>query len=237
MSDAASFDSKDVVQDKLKGTRFLSSSVKEFWVLEFMRPIEKFCSQTRLTPNHISIIGFALTILGSVLLATDHLILGGWIVIWAGCCDFLDGRIARLKNLSSPAGAFFDSVLDRYMDFAVLVGLALLFRDSWVLYVVYAAFLGSVTTPYIKAKSESLGIPSSGGDMQRPERVVVIAVGAMLSGFMNCLSYPFLEVGEERPPYILIFSVFVVAYASNKASWGRFWHTFKQLQGPKASID
>lgn len=236
MSDSVRFDSKDVVQDKLKGTRFLSTSVKEFWVLELMQPVERFCARTKLTPNQISIAGFVLTVLGSVCLATNHLIFGGWLVIWAGCCDFLDGRIARIKNLSSPSGAFFDSVLDRYMDFAVLMALAILFKDSWVLYVVYAAFLGSVTTPYIKAKSESLGIPSTGGDMQRPERVVVLSLGAMLSGYLNSMTYPFLEAKNELPPYLLIFAIFVVAYASNKAAWGRFWHTFRKLQSPSASI-
>jgi phosphatidylglycerophosphate synthase len=179
----------------------------------------------------ISTIGFVLTILAALLLATNHMIFGGWLVIWAGCCDFLDGRVARLKNMQTQSGAFYDSVLDRYMDFAVLIALAYRFAaDKWVLALVYVALLGAVTTPYIKAKSESLGIASSGGEMQRPERVTILGIGAMLSGYLACLVYPFLDRGEEFPPYLLIAALVIVALASNKVSFERFWATFKALQ-------
>jgi len=224
------FESQKVVAGKLKGTRFLSSSIKEYWVLELMQPVEKFLQGTSLTPNHISYLGFSLTLIAGICLATDHLIWGGWLVIWAGCCDFLDGRLARLKNLSSEAGAFLDSCLDRYMDFAVLIGLAVLFHNSWWLYVVYFALLGSVTTPYIKAKAESLGIECVGGEMQRPERVVLLGVGAMLSGYLNCISYPFLKIHDEWPPVLLQIALVIVAIASNQAAWGRFRHTYVILK-------
>lgn len=230
-----SFESQAVVAGKLKGTRFLSSSIKEYWVLELMQPVEKFLQRTTLTPNHISFAGFSLTVIASICLATNHLIWGGWLVIWAGCCDFLDGRLARLKNLSSESGAFLDSVLDRYMDFAVLIGLAILFQDSFWLYVVYFALLGSVTTPYIKSKAESLGIECSGGEMQRPERVVLLGVGAMLSGYLNCISYPFLNLGQEWQPVLLQVALVVVAIASNQAAFGRFRHTYELLKSRSKS--
>jgi len=222
--------SQEVVAGKLKGTRFLSSSIKEYWVLEAMRPIERFCANTSLTPNAISLIGFGLTVVAAICLATDHLVWGGWFVIWSGCCDFLDGRIARIKGMQSQSGAFLDSVLDRYMDFAALIGLAIYFSDTVWVYFVYLALLGTSTTPYIKAKSESLGIESSGGEMQRPERIVILGVGALLSGYMMCLTYPFLNKGSELPPYLLILGVIVVAYASNKVALERFLQTFRLLQ-------
>jgi len=222
--------SDEVVAGKLKGSAFLSKSVKEFWVLELMKPVEGFCARTTLTPNMISTIGFGFTMIAAYLIATNHLIFGGWMIIWAGCCDFLDGRIARIKNLQTQSGAFYDSVLDRYMDFAVFAGLAYLFRDSPWQSVVFVALLGAMTTPYIKAKSESLGIDASGGEMQRPERIVVIGVGALLSGYLTCMAYPWRDVREDLPPYILYGSLLIVAVASNKAAFGRFWSTFQKLQ-------
>lgn len=219
-----------MVAGKLKGTRFLSTSIKEYWVLELMRPIERFCATTSLSPNAISLIGFGLTLAAAVCLASGHLVFGGWLVIWSGCCDFLDGRIARIKGLQSDSGAFLDSVLDRYMDFATLMGLAIYFSGSVWIYAVYLALLGASTTPYIKAKSESLGIPSSGGEMQRPERIVILGLGAMFSGYMMCLSYPFVEKNTEMPPYFLILAVVTVAIASNKVSLERFFQTFNRLK-------
>lgn len=224
------FKSDSVVDGKLKGTRFLSGSVKEFWVLELMQPIESFCRRTSLTPNQISFLGFLLTLIAAFMLATNHLVWGGWFMIFAGCCDFLDGRIARMKGLQTESGAFFDSVLDRYMDFAVLAALAFLFSGSWIQVVVLASLLGSTATPYIKAKSESLGISASGGEMQRPERIVILGVGAMLSGYASCLSYPFFDKGEELPPYFLIAGLCVVAVASNLAALQRFFSTFRALK-------
>jgi phosphatidylglycerophosphate synthase len=222
--------SEQVVAGKLKGSIFLSSSIKEFWVLELMRPIEVFCSRSSLTPNQISLIGLGLTVLAGLFFASGHLAWGGWMMISAGCCDFLDGRIARIKGLQSASGAFLDSVLDRYMDFAVLAGLLFYFQHSWVAFVVLLALLGTTTTPYMRAKSESLGIESSGGEMQRPERIVIIGVSALLSGFMMCLTYPFVPAGQALFPWLLVLGLCVVALGSNYSAWGRFRSTFLALK-------
>ena len=151
-------------------------------------------------------------------------------VIVAGCFDFFDGRVARRMNLSSLSGAFYDSVLDRYMDAAVLFALAYYFRHSWCAAIIYLAILGTTTTPYIRAKAESLGLQSSEGAMQRPERIVYIGLGSAFSGYWTVLFYPFQKVGEELPPYILIFAISIVAFMSNKAALQRFCSAFKTLK-------
>ena len=220
-----------VIAGKLKGSKFLSAAAKEVWVLEIMRPVEDFLIRARIHPNTISIMGFLLTLVASVLLATNHLIWGGWLIIWSGCFDFLDGRVARRMSLSSSSGAFFDSVLDRYMDYAGLIALAVLFRnDFWILTLVYLAILGSTATPYIRAKSEQLGIEGTGGEMQRPERVVLIGATAVLSGYFQTLTYPFVEAGQELPPWFLILGLALVALNSNKTALQRFAFTFKELR-------
>lgn len=215
---------------RLEGSVFLTSGIKDLWVHDIMRPAEDFCARHHITPNQITIIGFALTLLGSICIATNHLVWGGWIIIWGGCCDFLDGRIARRMNLQTQSGAFFDSVLDRYMDATTLFSLAYLFRDSWVGVVVFAAILGSVTTPYIRAKAEALGLKNDGGQMQRPERVTYLGIGSMLSGYYGCLMFPFIKAGESTTPWILIFAVIVVAWNSNKVAIERFRETFFELK-------
>jgi CDP-diacylglycerol--glycerol-3-phosphate 3-phosphatidyltransferase len=229
-----SADSKEVTGDKLKGTRFLSHSVKDFWVMDLMRPIENYFVRHKITPNKITMMGLAISILAGICFATNHLIWAGWLIIWAGCCDFFDGRVARRMNLQTEEGSFLDSVMDRYMDAASLFGLAWLFRDSWMLWVVYLAILGSFTTPYIRAKSESLKIDCKGGEMQRPERIVYIGVGSMMSGYILCLSYPFLPAGAELPPYLLMAGVIIVAYQSNKVALQRFLSTYNVLKSGNA---
>jgi phosphatidylglycerophosphate synthase len=220
----------NVDAEKLAGSAFVSSSIKEFWVQDLMRPVEDFCIRLRLTPNQITFLGLVMAFAAAGFMAFHHLIWGGWIMVLGGCCDFLDGRIARRLNLKSKSGAFFDSVMDRYMDTAVLCGLAYLFRDSWMEIVVFLALIGTVATPYIRAKSESLGLDGGGGEMQRPERIVYIGVGAMLSGYLGCLMYPFLQPGEEVQPYFLIVGTFVVAIMSNKVALERFFKTFRALK-------
>jgi phosphatidylglycerophosphate synthase len=164
---------------RLAGSVFVTGDAKDLWVNGIFRPIENFCVRRGFTPNQITWTGLFITLVASVFLAMGHFLIGGWLIILGGCCDFLDGRIARRLNLQTQSGAFFDSVLDRYMDAASLFALAYFFRNSWIDLIVYLALLGSVTTPYIRAKAESLGLKSDGGQMQRPERIAFIGVGSL----------------------------------------------------------
>lgn len=222
--------SPDIDAGRLKGTGFLSDGIKDLWVHDIMRPVEEFCARRRITPNQITWVGFALTLLSALTIATDHLIWGGWLMIWGGCCDFLDGRIARRFNLQSESGAFFDSVLDRYMDSATLFALAYYFRDSWVSLLVFLAILGSATTPYIRAKAESLGLKSDGGQMQRPERIAYLGIGTLLSGFYICLMYPFMPADESSTPWFLILAIGIVAWSSNKVAIQRSRDAYNALK-------
>ena len=214
---------------RLKGSRLISRAIVDWWIYEFMQPLENFFVRYRVHPNTLSYTGLALTILGGILLAQGHLIWGGWTVIFAGCFDFFDGRVARRTNQMTVQGAFLDSVLDRYMDAAVFFGLAYYYRSHWFFYIVLLAILGSTTTPYIRAKAESLGLKSAEGAMQRPERVLYLGLGSAFGGYAMVLSYPFSERGQETLPWLQMLAVGLVALFSNMTSLQRLRTGYREL--------
>ena len=114
--------------------------------------------------------------LAGILFASGKFSLGGWLYLFAGACDFIDGRLARRSRRATRSGAALDSVLDRYSESMALVGLGWFYRDSWVLLVVFAALVGSILVPYVRARAEGLGIPLTIGLMQRPERVLLLGL-------------------------------------------------------------
>lgn len=201
-----------------------------------MNPLEEFFVRHRIHPNTLSYTGLGLTILGAIFLAGGHLILGGWIVIFAGCFDFFDGRVARRTNQVTQQGSFLDSILDRYMDAAVFFGLAYYYREHWFLGVVLLAILGSTTTPYIRAKAESLGMKSAGGAMQRPERVLYLGLGSAFSGYMMVLSYPYVEKGLEPPALLQMAAVTLVAVFSNITSLQRLRAGYRELRSKSSTF-
>ena len=215
--------------DKLTDSVFLTRSVKSWWVHEVMHPLESFFVRHKVHPNTLTWIGASLTLLSSVMLAMNWLIFGGWFLFFAASFDFLDGRIARITGQTSKAGGFLDSVMDRYTDAAIFFGLAYLFRDSWVVVLCLLALFGSMTTSYVRAKAESMGLKASGGSMQRPERILYVGTGAALSGYYECLLYPFKPVGWTTQPIFLIAAVAFIAVVSNKVAIDRIRDALKQL--------
>ena len=109
----------------------------------------------------------------------------GILLLLGGFLDVLDGDIARLKNETSRYGAFLDSILDRYSESAVFLGLAICFWHSWMLVVVSLAFIGSIMVSYVRARAQGLQMDCKVGLMQRPERVVLIGSGALLNGIFG----------------------------------------------------
>ncbi len=112
----------------------------------------------------------------------------GWagaLILFAGLFDMLDGQVARLGNMSSTYGALFDSVLDRYSELIMFLGVCYyLIAHHYFFSSLFAfiALIGSMMVSYTRARSEGLGIENKGGLMQRPERVVLIGVSAIACG-------------------------------------------------------
>ena len=109
---------------------------------------------------------------------------GGVIVIGAGLFDMVDGRVARETNRVTRFGGFFDSVLDRYSDLGVLVGLLVYYSSiNRNFYVVLTAIVmtGTVMVSYTRARAENTIPKCKVGFLERPERVVLIIVGALFN--------------------------------------------------------
>ncbi len=137
---------------------------------------------SRTNPNFLTFIGFSINLLAAYLFAYGYFRWAGATIFLAGIFDMTDGRVARLSNRVTPFGGFFDSVMDRYSDLCLLIGLLIYYgRINRYVYVsvVAVAMIGSVMVSYTRARAENL-IPSCKvGFLERPERVVLILIGAL----------------------------------------------------------
>ncbi|GAC1384539.1 MAG: hypothetical protein NVSMB33_13040 [Ktedonobacteraceae bacterium] len=148
------------------------------------------------TPNTLTIIGLLLSIVTAVVIAQGLLFAGGLLVLFAGIFDMFDGAMARVRNIATTFGAFFDSTLDRYSESIILFGLLFYalqrpdlhdavwpfaHEQYWMITVIYVAVVGSLMVSYTKARAEGLGLECKTGLLARPERVIILALG-LLSG-------------------------------------------------------
>jgi CDP-diacylglycerol--glycerol-3-phosphate 3-phosphatidyltransferase len=146
---------------------------------------------TRISPNVYTAIGLVISICAAVLFGkasgenTARMFrYAGLVIIFAGFLDMVDGRIARATNRVTVFGAFFDSVVDRYSDAALYFGLLVYYaRANRFFYVVLAAvvMISSVMVSYTRARAESLIGTCKVGFMERPERLVLVIIGALFN--------------------------------------------------------
>ncbi len=148
-------------------------------------------------PNTLTLCGLATSLVAAGFAATGRFATTGWLLLVAGIFDALDGAIARRTNRSSPFGAFLDSVMDRYADLTVLLGLVLHYASAdvtpgpgWAnlpLVLTAGAILGSALTPYARARAESLIATCKVGIAERPERLVLLVVGLVFDRMVPAL--------------------------------------------------
>jgi len=140
-----------------------------------------------MTPNQVTFIGFLIALLASAAFALGANVLGGLLAQFSSIIDGVDGEIARLKGLASPFGAFYDAVLDRYADAAIILGMilwALRFESwsgTWPLGLL--ALLGSLMISYSRARSEaSTGVRFDRGLVSfssRDVRLLIVMLGSL----------------------------------------------------------
>ncbi len=153
-------------------------------------PIARFLAKTPLTPNVLTWFGFLVNVGAAVLIVTEHLLAAGIVVLIAGLFDMLDGALARLTDRVSRFGAILDSTLDRLSEAVVLLGLLVLYvREQHVAgsLIIGVTLLFSLMVSYIRARIEGMGIECKAGFFTRPERVIVLALGLLLSQFDHAL--------------------------------------------------
>lgn len=139
-----------------------------------------FLGNRKISPNIITVVGLLFALAASVSVATGRLLQAGVLLLLAGAFDVLDGAIARNTNTVTPFGGFFDSVLDRYSDLFVMLGILLFFLQSHDLrYVAVTgvASIGVAIVPYARARAEAAGVNCRNGLMERPERIVLLILG------------------------------------------------------------
>ncbi len=147
-----------------------------------IRLIVRGLALSHIHPNVLTFMGLVVNIVAAFLLAAGQFRTAGIVMICAGLFDMVDGRVARATNQVTRFGGFFDSVLDRYSDLALLTGLLVYYGSiNRPFYVVLTAIVmtGSVMVSYTRARAENI-IPSCKvGFMERPERFVLLFIGAL----------------------------------------------------------
>jgi CDP-diacylglycerol--glycerol-3-phosphate 3-phosphatidyltransferase len=149
---------------------------------KIIRVIVHGLALSKIHPNVLTFLGLVINIAAAALLAVGRFRLAGVVIIGAGLFDMVDGRVARETNRVTRFGGFFDSVLDRYSDLALLVGMLVWYGSiNRPFYVVLTALAmtGSVMVSYTRARAENTIPTCKVGFMERPERVVLVIIGAL----------------------------------------------------------
>ena len=153
-----------------------------------VKPLGAALRKTKLTPDHLTVVGLVVGAASAVAVGSGHLRWGLVLVILAALPDLLDGALAKASNTSSQRGAFFDSTVDRVTDALLLGGIAYYFaetQDPRLAVLPFAVSAVSSVISYQRAKAESLGLDAKGGLMERAERIVVLCVGLFIEPWVN----------------------------------------------------
>jgi CDP-diacylglycerol--glycerol-3-phosphate 3-phosphatidyltransferase len=189
---------------------------------EYQEAVRNRLIESRLTPNAISLTGFALCVVAAVLVWEDQWILGGAAFVVGSVCDMLDGRYSRMSGKGTPFGAFLDSTLDRIEEGIVLAAVGAHFSrtgDDVAVAAVVVAVLASLMVSYTRARAEALGVECKVGIASRPVRVVILSAGIVLKG-----------LGLLAP------AVYVLAALSTVTVVQRILHVRRELAQPAASL-
>jgi len=147
----------------------------------FDKPLRGLAERIRISPNSITVAGLIISLSASIVLVYD-LLLGGILIIVGAAFDILDGVVARVNGKTSSFGAFLDSVLDRYSDAGMFLGVALnldLNNNRVGALLSLLALSGAFLVSYTRSRAEGLGVDCKVGLMERPERVVLLTLGAV----------------------------------------------------------
>ena len=138
---------------------------------------------SKIHPNFLTLIGLLINVYAAVLLASGRFMVAALVIVGAGIFDMVDGRVARATNQVTLFGAFFDSVLDRYSDLFLLMGLLVYYSNiNRNFYVVLTAVVmtTSVMISYTRSRAENVIPTCKVGFLERPERVVLLIIGGLM---------------------------------------------------------
>jgi CDP-diacylglycerol---glycerol-3-phosphate 3-phosphatidyltransferase len=151
------------------------------WVID---RIVRMLALSKIHPNVLTFVGLLINIWAAFLFASGKMFAAGLVVVGASVFDMVDGRVARATSQVTRFGGFFDSVLDRYSDLALYVGLLVYYASiNRFPYIVLTAIvmMGSVMVSYTRARAENSIPKCKVGFLERPERIVLIMIGALFN--------------------------------------------------------
>lgn len=208
-----------------------------------INPFVRLLIRMGITPNMVTTIGLLGNLAAAAIIAYagydaqthgnprfDLITWGGAVTIVFSLFDMLDGQVARLGNMVSRFGALYDSVLDRYCELFTLGALSYcLIMNGHVVgaLIAFVALVGSIMVSYVRARAEGVGLECKVGFMQRPERVVVTAVGCLACGITGlCL--------PDKPDTaftVLVVAMTVIAIFANLTAFARIGVCRRGLKG------
>jgi phosphatidylglycerophosphate synthase len=206
---------------KTANEKFISLSFQNYW-FSITEPLVDYFIKRKITPNKITFIGLYLSIFSGFLFTVELWGFAGWMMIASGVFDLFDGRVARKTNNVTKSGGFLDSIIDRYSDGFILLGLTLSFKDSWLFIFCLLCFIGFFTISYNKARSEANGITCNVGIFQRPERIYSLGLAAI---FTPIISYLF----NTDYPLLIHLIVPILAIGTIASSIYRAYYSFKRI--------
>ena len=154
---------------------------------EAVQPLALFLARAGIQANWLTYTGFVLNLGVAALVIEGWLSLAGVVFLLVNALDFLDGAVARAAGTAGRYGAFLDSVLDRYSEAVVFVGLLIWFArlgDTPALTATALALIGSFMVSYCRARAEGLGLDCEVGLLQRPERIVILGLGMIAPDYL-----------------------------------------------------
>ena len=208
-----------------------------------LRAIIAACVALRIHPNILTFVGVLINAWAAAHLANGQFVTAGFIMIVANIFDFIDGKVAQQTGLISRFGGFWDSVIDRFSDILLFIGLIYLYssmgRTDYAL-IASLAMMFALMTSYTRARAESLIAKCKVGFMERPERIVLFMIGAFTNRMAGVLwvilvlsifsvadrvilTYRVLERGTEERPRAITESPLPV-----RMLWNGFFWTFER---------
>ncbi|HAZ31707.1 MAG TPA: CDP-alcohol phosphatidyltransferase family protein [Dehalococcoidia bacterium] len=179
-------------------------------------PVARCLARAGISPNALTITGFLLNALVAGVLAGGHLFLGGFLVLFAGWFDMLDGALARISGRSTRFGTLLDSTVDRFSEAVLFFGLLIFYLAQGTaveILLIYSAIVGSIMVSYVRARAEGLGLRSEVGLFARPERVILLALGLLLS---------------RVSPVVLLVVLWILAVGTMLTVLHRLIHAWRQ---------
>ena len=214
--------------DLRRGDSLLSARAKELG-RSMLGPVVRLAVRLHLTPNTVTVIGFAIVVVAAGLVGMGSLLAGAAVLVAGSLLDAVDGALARATGGTTAFGSFLDSTLDRAAE-AILYGgvaayyLATAAEPTWPVLLALVAMGASFMVSYTRARAEGIGVTATVGLAPRMERLVLLVAGILLAGMG-------LEIG-------LIGAIGIIAALSVATTIQRIWHVHRlSTAGPGPATD